>query len=325
MATVSRVINNSGSVKLERRIRVQNTIKEMGYLPNQAARALVKQKTETIGIIVNNLCDPFFYDLIRGFETGAQQTSYNVVFCSVMGGDTKAKERYVQYLSNGIVDAVIIYGSYLSDEKLARYVGEKGTVKLLMIENDIPSIDCNKLLIDNVDGARIATEFLIENGHRAIAHIGGDPNIKVTTDRFNGFIETMKSAGLEVPEVYLQSIKTKYTNGYTCMENLIRSERRPSAVFCSDDAVACYAIKAAIDKGLRVPEDISVMGFDNQKILPDRYRGPEITTMEQPLFDIGFDSIQILVDQMSGQTEHYKKKTYKTTLVQKESTSKFSY
>lgn len=323
IATVSRVINNSDKVKSGRRDKVLKAIEELGYLPNQAARSLVKNKTETIGIIVNNLHDPFFYDLIKGFETGAQQTSYNVIFCSVMSGDTEVKEKYIRYLNKGVVDAVVLYGSYMSDDMLTRYMGDDCPVKYLVVENDLPNFDCNKLLIDNIDGARIATRYLIENGHKAIAHICGNPNKKVAIDRFNGFMETIRSAGIEILDGYIQYTMADYHGGYECMKKLLQSERRPSAVFCSDDAIASFAIRAAIDMGLRVPQDISVMGFDNQKILPDKYQGPEITSMEQPLFNIGFDSIKILVDQLSGKSHGYVRKIYKTTLVKKESVGSY--
>ncbi len=321
LATVSRVINNCNNVKPARRDQVLKAIDDLGYLPNHAARALVKKKTETIGVIINNLHDPFFYDLIRGFETGALQTKYNVIFCSIMGGDAVVKEKYIKYLNKGVVDAVVLYGSYMSDDMLAHYMGEDCPVKYLIVENDLPNNNCHKLLIDNIEGARKATEYLIGKGHSTIAHIGGNPNKKVTIDRFNGFMETMRSSGLEVLDGYIQYTMADYHSGYECMKRLMQSGHRPSAVFCSDDAIASFAIRAALDMGLRVPQDVSVMGFDNQKILPDKYQGPGITSMEQPLFDIGVDSIRILADHVSGKSDNYIKKIYKTTLVEKVSVS----
>ena len=123
-ATVSRVINNLGNVTPELCRAVKEAIRELDYNPNHAARSLVKRKTNSIGIIVNNLHDPFFYGLLRGFEEGAQQTSYNVMFCSVVNGDAAMKEKYVRLLSNGMVDGIILYGSYLADESAIRYLHE---------------------------------------------------------------------------------------------------------------------------------------------------------------------------------------------------------
>ena len=319
LATVSRVINSPENVKEERRKLVEQAIEKLGYTPNQAARALVKRQTDTIGIIVNNLHDPFFHDLIRGFENGAQQTSYNVIFCSVMNGDVAVKEKYIRYLNNGVVDGVVLYGSYLSDTELTRYMGDEGNVKYLLIENDLPNLDCNKLLIDNVNGARTATQYLIDHGHTNIAHVCGNLNRRVMIDRFNGFVDCMRQNGLELREGSIQYTMADYRSGYNSMRTLLELTDRPTAVFCSDDAIASFAVRAALDMGLRVPEDISVMGFDNQLILPEKYAGPEITSMEQPLFAIGCDSIRLLVDQLSGNIKSSFKKIYQTKVVEKAS------
>lgn len=320
LATVSRVINSPESVRDERRKQVENAIKELGYMPNQAARALVKRQTETIGIIVNNLHDPFFYDLIRGFETGAQQTSYKVIFCSVMNGDVAVKEKYIQYLNKGVVDGVVLYGSYLSDKELTRYMSYENAVRYLLIENDLSNLECNKLLIDNIGGARAATQYLIDHGHTNIAHICGNLNRKVMIDRFNGFVDCMRSNGLELHDGSIQYTMAEYSTGYRSMKLLLEQENRPTAVFCSDDAIASYAVMAALDAGLRVPEDISIIGFDNQTILPEKYIGPEITSVEQPLFQIGYDSIKLLADQLCEREGFPIKKVYETKIVEKQST-----
>ncbi len=318
-ATVSRVVNQIGNVTPELKLKVDHAIETLNYSPNHAARALVKKQTDSIGIIVHNLHDPFFYDLIKGFEEGARQTSYNVVFCSVLGGDMDSKEKYIRYLSNGVVDAVVLYGSYLADEAVIQYLNNASGMNYVMIENDIRTLNCNKMLIDNVCGAKSAVEYLIGKGHNRIAHIGGNSSKRVTTDRFNGYLDAMRGAGLEVWGNYIQHANTDYHLGYECMKSLMALRERPTAVFCSDDAIASFAVRAALDMGLRVPEDVSVMGFDNQRILPDRYRGPDITSVEQPLYQIGFDSIRVLTEQLkSSKPFEPVRMMYGTSIVEKE-------
>lgn len=315
-ATVSRVINDLGNVTPELCKAVRKAIHELNYNPNHAARALVKRKTNSIGIIVNNLHDPFFYDLLRGFEEGAQQTSYTVMFCSVVNGDASMKEKYVRHLSNGVVDGIILYGSYLTDEAAIRYLHENHMEDYVMIENDIPGLECNKLLVDNIGGAQQAVEYLIAQGHRRIAHICGNPNKKVTMDRLNGYVGTMRAHGLEVQGNYIQHTSSDYGSGYDCMKRLLSSPETPSAVFCSDDAIASYAIRAILDSGLRIPQDISVIGFDHQAILPDCYRGPAITTVEQPLYTIGLESVHLLSRRLSDPTvQKPVTKVYNTKLI----------
>ena len=323
-ATVSRVVNNKDGVTQQISEKVQEAIKELGYSPNTAARSLVRRRTNAIGIVVNNLHDPFFYDLIKGFETAAQQTSYSVVFCSALGGDVKSKENYVKYLSNGVVDAVILYGSYRSDESMIKYIQDNEQIEFVMIENDVSSLQCNKLLIDNFGGAKNAVNYLKEKKHRKIAHICGNPNKKVTIERFNGYIQAMQEADLEVKDGYIQYSSADYRSGYDRMNALLDLEERPTAVFCSDDAIASYAVRAALDRGLRVPDDISIMGFDNQRILPDRYRGPEITTVEQPLYTIGMDSIRLVSERLSNtDTKAPVRKTYETKIIERETVCEY--
>lgn len=319
IATVSRVVNKVDGVTPKMSEKVVEAIRELGYSPNTAARSLVRRRTNAIGIIVNKLHDPFFYDLIKGFETAAQQTSYSVVFCSAQSGDIKSKENYIKYLSNGVVDAVILYGSYRSDESMTKYIQDNEQIEYVMIENDVPGLQCNKLLIDNFGGAKNAVNYLIDKKHRKIAHICGNPNKKVTIERFNGYIEAMQESNLEVKEGFIQYSSADYRSGYERMISLLDLEDRPTAVFCSDDALASYAVRAALDRGLRVPQDISVMGFDNQSILPDRYRGPEITTVEQPLFTIGMDSIRLVSEKLdNSETKEPIRKMYETKIVERE-------
>ncbi|MDF2522876.1 MAG: ccpA 2 [Clostridiales bacterium] len=317
LATVSRVINNKGNVSAPVKEKVESIIKDLGYIPNNAARALVNKSTNSIGVIVNNLHDPFFCDLIKGFEHGANKTSYNIIFCSVLGGDVELKERYIKYLTNGVVDAVVLYGSYFSDERIINYIRD-ADINYVLIENDIENLHCNKLLIDNYNGSKNAVEYLISMGHKDIAYICGNPNKKVSIERLNGYIHTMQTSNLNIADGFIQYTSSGNHHGYENMKLLMNLEKKkPTAVFCGDDAIAFNAITAALEMGLRVPEDVSIMGFDNQSVLPNGYKGPSITTMAQPLYQIGMDSIQLLVDQLDNKISPDKiNKVYKTNLVQ---------
>ena len=323
LATVSRVINGVQGVSSELSERVQQAVKELGYYPNEAARSLVSKETKNIGVVVNNLHDPFFYDLLRGFEQGSYETDYNVVFCSVPSGASSKKTKYVQYLTNGVVDGLVLYGSYLSDKPLVHYLQFETTCDYIIIENNIPEVECNELTVDNAKGVQQAITYLSELGHKKIAHICGDLNKMVSTERLNGYTHTMQSLGLEIASSYIQNTTADYRGGYDCMQALLKLKDRPTAVFCYDDAIASYAICAALDAGLSIPDDISVIGFDNQRFLPDWYKGPAITSVEQPLFDIGRDSILFLTSRLqSGEQAIPLRKVYPTKLIIKESTGR---
>ena len=320
LATVSRVLTNSRPVQPELRERVMEVARELGYVPNTAARALVKRRTDAIGVVVNNLHDRFFHDLIRGFEAGASETDYNVVFCSAMGREMQRKQRYVRYLSNGVVDGIILYGSYDFDEALVRELHATG-FPFFLIESSVEGVQTNNFLIDNEGGVYNAVRYLHRHGHRRIAYIAGRLEKRVCVERLNGYYKAMQDLCLEVPAEYVRYIEEDSSDGRALMAQFLAlpAKVRPTAVLCYDDAVASHAIRCALEQGLRVPQDISIMGFDNQTIPPNGYKGPAITSVSQPLYEIGFDSIILLSQILRGERESGITKQYQTHIAEKES------
>lgn len=320
LATVSRVLTNSRPVQPELRERVMEVARELGYVPNTAARALVKRRTDAIGVVVNNLHDPFFHDLIRGFEAGASETDYNVVFCSAMGREMQRKQRYVRYLSNGVVDGIILYGSYDFDEALVRELHATG-FPFFLIESSVEGVQTNNFLIDNEGGVYNAVRYLHRHGHRRIAYIAGRLEKRVCVERLHGYYKAMQDLCLEVPAEYVRYIEEDSSDGRALMAQFLAlpAKVRPTAVLCYDDAVASHAIRCALEQGLRVPQDISIMGFDNQTIPPNGYKGPAITSVSQPLYEIGFDSIILLSQILRGERESGITKQYQTHIAEKES------
>ena len=318
VATVSRVINGKDDVAAELESAVRDAIRKLGYTPNRAARSLKNSRTNNIGIIVNNLHDPFFYDLIRGFEDGSVETNYDVMFCSVVNDNPEAKEKYVRHLSGGLVDAIVLYGSYRTDAQAVEYLLNNPGIELVMIENDIPGVNCNKILIDNYGGAQKAVEYLIGKGHKKIAYISGNPNRKVAVDRLNGYLDTMRREGLLIRDDY---ILHAYNNmdGYGCMETILKSSDPPTAVFCWDDGVASYAARACKDAGVSIPEQMTIVGFDNRTMLPEDYQGPRITSVEQPLYRIGKETIELLSKRLSNpEKQEPITRIYETRVIEKE-------
>lgn len=320
-ATVSRVLTNSRSVNSELRERVLKVAHEYGYSPNTAARSLVKKATNAIGIMVHNLHDPFFHDLILGFESGALETDLNVVFCSVMGKNDEEKLKYIRYLSNGVVDGIILYGSYHFEERFIQEI-HTSDFPLFLIENRISGVDTHSFLVDNRQGVYDAVYYLHQQGHRRIAYIAGKPNKSVCIERLEGYRSAVDELGLHLPqEQYVLSLQKGYVDGGKLMEQFMSMphDLRPTAVLCYDDATAASAITRAMQLGLRVPEDVSVMGFDNQTIPPKDYVGPAITSVSQPLFEIGFDSMVLLSRFLRGDRQERISRTYATGIAKKQS------
>lgn len=303
LATISRVINGAENVSPEIRSKVQEAIKKLGYFPNNAARSLVKRQSGAIAVLLRDLHSPFYTDLIKGFEDGAAETKHNVVFCS-LGRDQDTRDRYMQYLTNGIADAIILYGSLFSDQPIIEKLYES-KFPFLLIEHDYDTLPLNEFLINNLEGARNAVEYLIEKKHVRIAHFMGDPNKKVNLERFNGYTQSMQQHGIPIQPDFIKNIFKDYTMASQYAAQFMKQpfSQRPTAIFCSNDRIAAAAIQGIQEAGGSVPGDMSIIGFDNQKILMNDYHGSSITSVKQPLYQIGYDSIHSLIHILEGKSD----------------------
>lgn len=323
LATVSRVINGAKNVSPAIRERVQSSIKELGYFPNNAARSLVRRQAGSIAILMRNLHSPFYTELIRGVEDGAFSVKRNVFFCS-LGKEQQYRDQYIQFLTNGVCDAVILYGSLFSDRPIIEHL-HSVHFPFLLIENNFQTLPVNQFLVNNQEGSRRAVEYLIGKNHTRIAHFMGDPNKKVNLERFNGYTQAMHDSGLIIHDEYLRNIFSDYDLAYDIAQELMRQPEdvRPTAIFCSSDRIGARAIMGILDMGYKVPQDMSVMAFDNQRVPDDDYSGPRITSIRQPLYEMGRDSIFTITDILDGNTPQPVMKTYGTELVEQDTVCEY--
>lgn len=315
-ATVSRVLNGADNVSPEIRERVNNAIRDLGYFPNNAARSLVRRQTGALAILLRNLHNPFFTDLIRGAEQAAQESNHNVIFCS-LGNDRDYRDRYIQFLTNGMCDAAILYGTLFSDRPIIDHL-LMVKFPFLLIENNFANLPVNQILINNFEGACMAVEHLVSNGHKRICHFMGDPNKQVHLERFNGYSHVMQKHGLFIGPNDIKNIYTNNDMAFDVAANMMTLPpvERPTAIFATNDRIAARAIEGIISQGCRVPQDISVVGFDNQCIYECGYNGPPITSIRQPLFEIGRDSVHIVTRILEGDIIPPYAKTYNAKLVE---------
>jgi LacI family transcriptional regulator len=337
---VSRYINNQKGVGPESQQKILSAIKELNYRPNGIARSLVLQKTHTVGIVVDDLCATFIFKLIEGLEHGAEDfdrdDQYNVIFCN-SNGDIHRKERHIQFLTQGRVDGIVIYGSLVHDDTLIHDLAQ-ANFPFILIENDIEGVDVNKIVIDNIGGAFNATEHLIKLGHRRIAHIGGNMNLKITLDRMNGYVRALQKYNVPVDQNLIvfpdfSSVEEEerrhdethsqflfYDRGYAEMKKLIAKGQVPDAIFFATDLSAFGAIRALEEAGLKVPEDVSVIGFDDEVSAAGTFGCKPISTVRQPLKQAGYMGIQKLVASLNHPHAPKERLLLKTELVIREST-----
>jgi LacI family transcriptional regulator, repressor for deo operon, udp, cdd, tsx, nupC, and nupG len=288
-ATVSRVITNAGTVKRETADKVLAAIKKLNYQPNMLARQLRRSETKTILVVVPDITNTFFSNVLRGIESVAIEHGYQVL----LGDAQNLVERESSFFSNlgqKKADGMILLTAR-SDQKILEELSEVHPVVLACEYYEgskLPTVS-----IDNISSARKATEYLISLKHKRIGHISGPMNVVVGRDRLKGFHQAMAQHGLSVDSFLIQEGNFSYESGFNLMKKLLKLDEPPTAVFAGNDEMAMGAIKAAKLKGFRVPEDISVVGFDDIKF--SSIFEPALTTIAQPTFEMGTKAMQLLL------------------------------
>ena len=293
---VSRVLNNKPGVSPENRKKILEIIEENHYVPNGLAKSLVLQKTGTIGVVMDDLCNDFFFQLIHGLQDAAEARDYNILFCSGRR-DMTVRMKYVDYLTSGCTDGIIAYGSCFDDEALFRYVAAKSTNSVL-IESNISDCRADKILLDNFRGAYTATEHLIKQGRKNIVHVTCDMNYDVGLERLNGFVSAMHDYRMPLgPDSILYADHFEDI-AYQQMKRRLTHGEQPDACFAGADKPAFGVWRAVREAGLSVPEDLALIGFDDD--VPDSkdILFPALSTMRQPLYEMGKAGVSLLIDRI---------------------------
>lgn len=314
-ATVSRVLRKPDKVSRDTREKVLEAIKELNYQPNMIARQFRTKETKTVLVVIPDVTSPFFSKVLRGIEHTALENGYRVVLGDTEN-DTSREQEYIELLLQQQADGMILLTARMDRTRLEEISNQFPVVLACeyIDELDVPTVS-----IDNIGGARKATEHLIELGHTKIAHITGPMNVILSRDRLKGYEQAMISHQLQMDPLYIQEGDFSLESGYSQMQHLLELEIPPTAAFVFNDLMAIGAIKAVKDKGLRVPEDIAVVGFDNIQMAS--VFEPNITTIDQPKYAIGKKAMDLLLNLMNGETLHKKKFVLKDELIVRESSN----
>ncbi|MBO8165183.1 MAG: catabolite control protein A [Brevibacillus sp.] len=297
MATVSRVVNGNPNVKPTTRKKVLAAIERLGYRPNAVARGLASKRTTTVGVIIPDISSMFFAELARGIEDIATMYKYNIILCN----SDQRLEKELQLINTLLekqVDGLLFMGAEVKDAHLQ--VLSTAAVPVVLaatrdVESSLPSVT-----IDHFQAAYDATRLLIRDGHRRIAMLTGPLNDPLGgLLRFEGFKQALADAGIQYHEELVASGNYQYDSGLKAMNNFLKLDQPPTAVFAASDEMAIGAIHAVQDAGLRVPEDVEVIGFDNVR-LAEMVR-PRLTSVVQPMYDIGAVAMRLLTKYMNNE------------------------
>jgi len=293
--TVSRVINHSGYVSDATRARVEAAIDDLGYVPNRLARSLRLKRTHTLGLVVTDIANPFWPAVARGVEDTAQEAGFNVILCNTDESEAK-QERYLDVLLQKRVDGILLVPA-CSSAALGKWI-ESQTIPVILLDRRVDCAKVDTVRGDSEDGAYQLVRHLISLGHERIAVLSGPQNVSTAVDRVAGYRRALAEAGLEARAEWVQSGQFSQASGYEATERLLATSPRPSALFAVNNFLAVGALRALRNAGLRVPDEMSVVSFDD--LTSELVIEPFLTVAQQPAYEMGQRAAELLLDRLSG-------------------------
>ena len=293
ISTVSRALNNGYGVNNETRRHVMEVANRLKYRTNQVARGLVTGQSHTIGLIVSDIRNPFFAEVARGAEDAAYCAGHDLVLCN---SDLKAKKQmgYFDSLLAKRVDGILMNSVAELSRAQQDQLGAAG-VPIVLLNRSSDYRRFSSVLGDNLHGGEIAGNYLIDLGHTKVGHITGRRTHGNLADRAKGFLKAFHDRGLPEPEVIYG--ENTFAGGYESAKRLLGPDRKITAIFAGNDVLAFGCIRTAIEKGIRIPDELSIIGFDNVEI--SQITSPPLTTVNQPKYEIGKAAIEMLLNMMA--------------------------
>ncbi|MBN3523115.1 LacI family DNA-binding transcriptional regulator [Paenibacillus apiarius] len=292
VVTVSRVLNNASTVREKNRQKVLQAMKELDYHPNAAARSLAKGKTGVIGMIVTTLQDSYLDNIVQTVSVLLRDHGY---YLALSVANHPLEEGAGSYLiQEDRVDGLLILAAV--DEEPYVMELKKRKIPFVLIDNQKNHPAVSSVTVDNFKGGYEAAKHLIDLGHRSIAHIQGPPYFLSATERERGFMQALKEEGLE--PFSLEPGEFTIQSGYEVVQKWLAQGDLPTGLFAADDFTAIGAVNALRQAGLRIPDDISVIGYDDQALASELR--PRLTTIRQPAVQMGKMAVDVLMKQING-------------------------
>ncbi len=320
-ATVSRVLRGYPGVRQETRKKVLKAVTELDYEINAIARNLRQKKTHTIGIIVGNVLSSFYSIIAKSVEDVAQKSGYNMILCN--GDDNPQKElQYLKVLKSNRVDGIILTPTGQNADYINALI--KSGVKMVLLDRLIDGVACDAVLIDNEKGSYEAVNHLIEEGYRKIAIITGYLDRTTGKGRLNGYLRALRDAKIDKNDSLIKKGNFKKQSGLQLTKELLNSSAKPEALFVSNIDMTLGAMLAIKEIGLRVPQELGVVGFDDFE-WANLVETP-ITVVRQPVYSLGFNAAEMLLRKIKGEKMRLGKDplvvTLNTELVKRRSSKK---
>lgn len=314
ISTVSKVINNTGSISEKTREKVKDIIKKMDYRPNILASALMGKQTRTIGLLLPDLANPFFSELAKSIENRGHEFDYNLVICNT-DYETLKENKYLSLLKQKKVDGFILASGFENLEKMHELI--KQDTPIVIVARDFPLFPVNAVALDDFKGGYLAADYLIKLGHQNLGVIARD--LWTNRERLRGFKYALKEHSLELNSNFefineIDHIKA----GRQMADKYINSVNRPTAIFACNDLLAAGVIQKAKELGLNIPQDLSIIGFDNTAVA--NILDPPLTTIAQPIESMGREVMDLMVSIIKQQKVEKSRIILSPSLVKRKST-----
>jgi len=327
--TVSRVISSPEQVKPATQAKVLKAIEELNFKPNQIARSLVTNRTDTIGLLLSNIANPYYPEFILGLETMARSLGKNVIICNAQDYETAAKN--LDLLLEKRVDGIVITSFEFESLKLQEKFHtdlenlvhlQHKTTPIVLLDPNPRSTTLSCVEVDNYLAGRIAMDHLFSLGHRRIAHISVERDANVWIERMRAYKDAFRRNGLEMDAGLVELLPVEdVRQAQEASVRLLQRSPRPTAIFAGNDLLAVGAIHAAHQLGIKVPEQLSIIGIDGIVIGEQIY--PRLTTVAHPQNKVGEVAVQLLIDKINGADDN-SSIILKSALVIRESTAQVS-
>jgi LacI family transcriptional regulator len=297
LATVSHVINKSRPVSRELTERVESAMRTLSYHPNRIARSLRTKRTNTIGLVVSDITNPFFSNVARGAEDAAASVGFSVVISNTDEDEAK-EEACVQTMLKAQYDGVVFAAT--GSQSRALVALRNARIPFVLIDRKVSAVDSDVVLSNNESAAFQATTYLLEQGHRTIGVILGNVGVTSSDERFVGFERAFCDFGVSIPSAdYVARGSYRIEGGRAACRELLFRSPRPTAIFIVNNRMTIGALEEVIASGLSCPEDISIVGFDDFEGLS--LFKPPITTVAQQPYELGREAVGLLLKRIDGQ------------------------
>ena len=295
--TVSRVINDSGYVKLDTRERVEAAIEQLGYVPNMLGQSLRFKQTMTLAVVITDITNPFWTTVTRGVEDVAQARGYSIILCNTDEDEDK-QELYLQMLMRRRIDGILLVpaSSAVAPVELV----QKQKIPLVLMDRYVQGVDVDVVRSDTEEGAYLITSHLLSLGHRQIAMLAGPQSVSTSVDRVNGYCRALHDAGLSTSAEKIFLGEFTRETGYTMAQQVLEKSSNITALVAANNFIAIGAMQLFNEKNIRVPEDIAMVTVDD--LPPALTINPFFTVAAQAALEMGKQATQLLLDRVSGKT-----------------------